>query len=82
LDSTAGIVTKLKEEMAEWKQKKAMALTEEKNTMMEKITKQLRLREDQKRYANQIKIVWGKLRSGGVSRVIYLDENGLIQESA
>jgi hypothetical protein len=47
---------------------------------MEKITNQLRLREDEKRSATHIKIVRGKLRSGGVSRVTYLDENGVIHE--
>jgi hypothetical protein len=26
-------------------------------------------------------MVWGKLRSGGVSRVTYLDENGVVHES-
>jgi hypothetical protein len=62
-------------------QKKAIAIAEEKNTMMEKITKQLRLREDQKRSVTKIKIVWGKLRSGVVSRVTYPDENGVIHES-
>jgi hypothetical protein len=62
-------------------QKKAKAITEEKNTTMEKITKQLRLREDQKRYATQIKIVRGKLQSGGISTITYLDENGVIHES-
>jgi hypothetical protein len=48
---------------------------------MEKITKQLRLREDQKRSATQIKMVRGKLRSGGFSRVTYLEENGEVHES-
>jgi hypothetical protein len=48
---------------------------------MEKITNQLRLREDKKRSATQIKIVRGKLRSGGVFRVIYLEKNGVIHES-
>jgi hypothetical protein len=48
---------------------------------MEKIMKQLRLRESQKRSATQIKMVLGKLRSGGVSRVTYLDENGVVHES-
>jgi hypothetical protein len=62
-------------------QKKAMTIAEEKNKMMEKIMKQLRLREDQKRSGTQIKIVRGKLRSGGVSRVTYLGENGVIHES-
>jgi hypothetical protein len=62
-------------------QKKATAITEEKNTTMEKIMKQLRFREDQKRSATQNKIVRGKLGSGGVSRVTYLDENGVIHES-
>jgi hypothetical protein len=95
-DSTAGIVIKLKNAMKKWKQyskseeaedtntflqKKAKTIAEEKNTMMEKITKQLRLREDKKRSATQIKIVWSKLRSGGLSRVTYLDDNGLIHES-
>jgi hypothetical protein len=57
LDTTAGIVTKLKEAMAKWRkyskaeaeedrktllQKKTTAIAEEKNTTMEKITKQLR----------------------------------------
>jgi hypothetical protein len=48
---------------------------------MEKFTKQLRLRESQKRSATQIKIVRGKLGSGGVSRATYLDENGVVHES-
>jgi hypothetical protein len=48
---------------------------------MEKIMKQLRLRESQKRSATQIKMVRGKLRSGGVSRVTYLEENGVFNES-
>jgi hypothetical protein len=48
---------------------------------MKKIMKQLRLREDQKRAATQIKMVRGKLRSGGVSRVTYIDENRVIHES-
>jgi hypothetical protein len=26
-------------------------------------------------------MVWGKLRSGGVSRVTYIDENGVVHES-
>jgi hypothetical protein len=43
--------------------------------------KQLRLREDQKRSVTQIKIVEGKLRSVGVSRVTYLDKSGVIHES-
>jgi hypothetical protein len=42
--------------------------------------KQLRLRESQKRSATQIKMVRGKLRSGGVSRVTYIDENGVVHE--
>jgi hypothetical protein len=62
-------------------QKKANTIAEEKNTTMEKIMKQLRLREPQKRSATQIKMVWGKLRSGGVSRVTYLDENRVVHES-
>jgi hypothetical protein len=60
-DTTPGIVTKLKEAMYKWRkyrkaeaeedrktflQKKATAVAEEKNTRMEKIMKQLRLRED------------------------------------
>jgi hypothetical protein len=48
---------------------------------IEKIMKQLRLREAQKRSATQIKTVRGNLRSGGVSRVTYLDENGVVHES-
>jgi predicted transcriptional regulator len=94
--STAAIVEKFKEEMAKWKhyskaetkedrktflQKKATAIAEEKNKMMEKILKQLRLRDGQKRSETQIKIVWDKLQSGGVSRVVYLDENGVLHES-
>jgi hypothetical protein len=47
---------------------------------MEKIMKQLRLRGEQKRSATQIKTVWGKLRSGGISRVTYLDKNGVSHE--
>jgi phage-related protein len=61
-------------------QKKATAIVEEKNTTMENITKQLILRESQKISATQIKMVRGKLRSGGVSRVNYLDENGVVHE--
>jgi hypothetical protein len=95
-DTTAGIVTNLKEAMSKWRkyskaeaeedtktflQKKATAITEENNTTMEKITKQLRLIEYQTRSVTQIKIVWVKLRSGGVSRVTYLDKNGVIHES-
>jgi hypothetical protein len=95
-DTNAGIVSKLKEAMAKWRQyskaeaeedrktffqKKATAIAEEKNTTMEKIMKQLRLIEDQKQSASKIKIVRGKLRSGGVSRVTYLDKNGVIHES-
>jgi hypothetical protein len=48
---------------------------------MENIMQQLRLRESQKRSATQIKMVWGKLGSGGVSRVTYLDENGVVHKS-
>jgi hypothetical protein len=81
-DTNAGIVTKLKEAMSQWSkyskfeaaedretflQKKATAIAGEKNTTMEKIMKQLRLRESQKRSATQIKMVGGKLRSGGIS---------------
>jgi hypothetical protein len=62
-------------------QNKATAIAEEKNPMMENIMKHLRLKEDQTRSAIQIRIVRGKLRSGGVSRVTYLDKNGLIHES-
>jgi hypothetical protein len=47
---------------------------------MEKIMKQLILRELQKISATQIKMVRGKLRSGGVSRVTYLDDNGVVHE--
>jgi hypothetical protein len=95
-DTNAGIVTKLKQAISQWRkyskakadeyrktflQKKATAIAEEKNTTMEEIMKQLRLRESQKRSATQINMVRGKLRSGGVSRVTYLDENGLVHES-
>jgi hypothetical protein len=95
-DTNAGIVSKLMEAMSKWRkyskyeaeedintflQKKATVISEEKNTTMEKITKQLRLREAQKRSATQIKMVRGKLRSGGVSRVTYLDENWVVHES-
>jgi hypothetical protein len=59
------------EDIKTFLQKKATVIAEERNTRMEKITKQLRLREDQKRSATQIKIVQGKLRPGGVSRVTY-----------
>jgi hypothetical protein len=87
-DTNAGIVTKLKHDMSQWRkyskaeadedrntalQKKSTVIAEEKNTTMEKIMKQLILRESQKISATQIKMVWGKLRSGGVSRVTYLD---------
>jgi hypothetical protein len=61
-------------------QKKATAISEENNTTMEKIMNHIRLREAQKRYATQIKMVWGKLRSGGVSRANYLDDNGVVHE--
>jgi hypothetical protein len=62
-DTNAGIVTKLKQAMSQWRkyskakaaeyrktflQKKATAIVEEKNKKMENITKQLRLRESQK----------------------------------
>jgi hypothetical protein len=95
-DTDAGIVTKLKQAMSQWRkyskaeaaedrktflQKKATAITEEKNTTMENIMKHLRLRESQKRSDTEIKMVRGKLRSGGVSRVTYLDENGVVHES-
>jgi hypothetical protein len=95
-DTNAGIVTKLKEAISKWRkysnaeaeedrksflQKKATAITEEKNTKMEKIMNQLRLREAQKRSATQINMFRDKLRSGGVSRVMYLDENGVVHES-
>jgi hypothetical protein len=62
-------------------QEKATTIVEEKNTTMENITMQLRLRDSQKRYVTQIKMVWGKLRSGGISRVTYLDENGVVHKS-
>jgi hypothetical protein len=42
-------------------QKKATAIAEDKNTTMENIMKQLRLRESQKRSATQIKMVRVKL---------------------
>jgi hypothetical protein len=95
-DTNAGIVTKLKQAMSQWRkyrkaeaaegrktflQKKVTAITEEKNTKMEKIMNHIRLRDSQKRSATQIKMVRGKLRSGGVSRVTYLDENGVVHES-
>jgi hypothetical protein len=48
---------------------------------MEKIMKQLRLREAQRRSDTQIKMVTGKLRSEGDSRVTYLEENGVVHES-
>jgi hypothetical protein len=62
-DTNAGIVTKLKEAMSKWRkyrkveaeedrktfmQNKATAIAEEKNTTMEKIFQELRLREAQK----------------------------------
>jgi hypothetical protein len=95
-DATADKVTKLKEAMSKWRkyskaeaeedrktllQKKVTAISEENNTAMEKIMKQLRLREDQQRSATQIKIVRSRLRLGGISRVTYLDKNGVIHES-
>jgi hypothetical protein len=95
-DTNAGIVSKLKEAMSKWRkyskaeaeedgktllQKKSTSIAEVKNTKMEKIMNQLRLREAQKRSATQIKMVRGKSRSGGVSRIIYLDDNGVIHES-
>jgi hypothetical protein len=95
-DTNAGIVSKLKEAMYQWGkyskakaaedrkkllQNKATEIAEDKNTTMENILKQLRLRESQKLSATQIKMVQGKLQSGGVSRVAYLDENGVVQES-
>jgi hypothetical protein len=69
-DTNAGIVTKLKQVMSQWRKyskaeaeedrktllhKKATVIAEEKNTTMEKIMKQLRLRESQKKicYSNQ-----------------------------
>jgi hypothetical protein len=75
-DTTAGIVTKLNEAMSKWKkyskveaeedrktflQKKATSIAEYKNTTMEKIMNQLRLREYLKWSATQINMVWGKL---------------------
>jgi hypothetical protein len=75
-DTNSGILTKLKQAMSQWRkyskseaaedrktflQKKATEIAEEKNTTMEKITKQLRLRESQKRSATQIKMVQSKL---------------------
>jgi hypothetical protein len=95
-DTNAGIVTNLKQDMSQSRkyskaesaedrktllQLKATAIAEEKNTTMEKIMKQLRMRESQKISATQIKMVRGKLRSGGVSRVTYLDENDVVHES-
>jgi hypothetical protein len=94
-DTNAGIVTKLKQAMSQWRkyikseaaeerktllQKKTTAIAEEKNTTMEKIMKQLILRESQKRSSTQIKMVRGKLQSGGNSRVTYIDENGVVHE--
>jgi hypothetical protein len=62
--------------------KKATSIAEEKNTRMEKIMKQLRLRESQKISSTKIKMVRGKLGPGGVSRVTYFDENGVVHESS
>jgi hypothetical protein len=62
-------------------QTKATAIAEKKNTTMENITKQLRLIESQKRSATKIKMLRGKLRSGGVSSVTHLDENGVVHAS-
>jgi hypothetical protein len=71
-DTNAGIVTKLKQAMSQWRkyrkseaaedrktflQKKETAIVEEKNTRMEKIMKQLRLRDAKKRSATKIKMV-------------------------
>jgi hypothetical protein len=72
--------TEAEEDRKKLLQKKATSIAVEKNATMEKITEQLRLREAQKRSATQIKMVRGKLRSGGVSRVTYLDENGVVRE--
>jgi hypothetical protein len=95
-DTNARIVTNLKQAMSQWRkyskaeaadnrktflQKKATAIAEDNNTTMEKIMNQLRLRESQKRSATQIKMTRGKLRSGGVSRDTYLDENRVVHES-
>jgi hypothetical protein len=95
-DTNAGILTKLKHDMSQWRkyskaeaaedrktflQKKATAIAENKKTTMEKIKKQIRLIDSHKRAATQIKMVRGKLRSGVVCRVTYLDENGVVQES-
>jgi hypothetical protein len=95
-DTNAEIVTKLNQAMSQLRnyskdeaaedrkiflKKKETSITEEKNTRIEKIMKQPRMRESQKRSATQIKMVPGKLRSGGVSRVTYLDENGVVHES-
>jgi hypothetical protein len=97
-DTNAGIVTKLKQAMSQWRkyskteaaedrktflQKKATAtaIPEEKKKTMENITKQIRLRESHKLYPTQIKMIRVKLRSGGVSRGTYLDENGVVHES-
>jgi hypothetical protein len=61
-DNNAGIVSKVKEAMSQWRKyskaeaaedrktflhKKATEIAEEKNTTLENITKQLRLRESQ-----------------------------------
>jgi homoserine acetyltransferase len=56
-------------------------LQRRKTQIWEKIVKQLRLREDQKRSATQNKAVQKKLRSGGVSRVTFFDKNGIVHES-
>jgi formate dehydrogenase maturation protein FdhE len=66
------------EERKKFLQKKLTSIAEEKSTTMKKIMNQLRLRESQKRSATQIKIVRGKLRSGGVSTVTFLNENRVI----
>jgi hypothetical protein len=95
-DTNAGIVTKLKEAMSQWRkyskaaaeediktflQKKATSITEENNATIEKITKQLRLRETQRQSATQIKIFRGKMQLGGFSRATYLDKKGVVRES-
>jgi hypothetical protein len=86
-DTNAEIVTNLKQALSQWSkyskveaaedrktflQKKATSIAEYKNTTMEKIMKQLRLKESQKRSATQIKMVRGKLRPGGVPELFIL----------
>jgi hypothetical protein len=63
-------------------EKKAETIAKEKGKdSLEKAIKQLQLREEKQCLATQIKAIWNKLQLGGVSRVTYIDEQGILQES-